>query len=77
MAAKSNIMWYRYGTRKVHDECLSGACRVGSAPLVSLLILTMSSEVREKGEVRQCHLDPMMAANDWNRQDGQMIAFLV
>ena len=56
---------------------MTSACRVGSAPLVSLLMLTMSSEVREKGEVRHCHLEPMMAANDWNRQDGQMIAFLV
>ena len=58
---------------------MTSACLVGSAPLVSLLMLInlMSSEVREKGEVRHCHLEPMMAANDWNRQDGQMIAFLV
>ena len=58
---------------------MTSACHlVGSDPLVSLLMLTMSSEVRERGKARHCQREPMMAANDWRkfyRQDGQMNVF--
>ncbi len=46
---------------------ITSACLVGSAPLVSLLVLTMSSEVRKSGEARHGHQKPMVAANDYRK----------
>ncbi len=40
---------------------------MGSAPLVCLLMLTTSSEERERGNTIHCHRKPMMAANDWRK----------
>ena len=44
---------------------------MGPAPLVSLLMLTMSSEVSERGEARHCHREPMMAAKDWRKSESE------
>ena len=56
---------------------MTSACLVGSALLVSLLMLPISSEVKEREEAKHRHRDPI---NDGSqrfvyRQDGQMIAF--
>ncbi len=65
-----------WNTESVWPCSMTSACHL----VVSLLMLTMFSEVRERGKVRHCQREPMMAANDWRkfyRQDGQMIVFSI
>ena len=47
-----------------HFCSIQSACFEGSAPCVSLLILSMSCDVSERREAKHCQRGPTMVAND-------------